>query len=246
MPRLTTKELTKQTWPDYVRFFSQGNGWDHCGCIAYHGLRAPKDVRLWTAKRDWALAIKQEKVEQRRTHGVLVYGGGDPVGWCQFGGPGEFAYRDTGPDAPWRITCFCTAPAWRGKGVSVVALRAAVQSIARREGRVIEARAVAAAPPDHVGLAEMKEWQRQMTRLLKEHGSGSDVVKRHQLAQPRVTMDVRGVGEVDAWDRSTGTFFHGGSVSMFEAEGFEATRVIQRTNKIGVPQPSFVGMCKEF
>ena len=43
----TTKELSNRTWPDYVRFFSQGNGWDHCGCTFAQGFRAPKEVRKW-------------------------------------------------------------------------------------------------------------------------------------------------------------------------------------------------------
>lgn len=32
---LRTKELSKRTWADFERLFSQGNGWDFCWCLAY-------------------------------------------------------------------------------------------------------------------------------------------------------------------------------------------------------------------
>jgi hypothetical protein len=35
----TTKELTKETWPDFERLFSQGNGWDFCWCMHFQRLR---------------------------------------------------------------------------------------------------------------------------------------------------------------------------------------------------------------
>ena len=87
--RLTTRELNKSTWGDYVKFFSQGNGWDHCGCTAYQGFQAPSKVRLWVDKRDWSLALKHKLLERGLTHGILVYCEGKPVGWCQFGRRGE-------------------------------------------------------------------------------------------------------------------------------------------------------------
>ena len=83
--KFTVRELNKSTWGDYTRFFSQGNGWDHCGCIAYQGFQAPSKVRLWTDKRDWNLEVKLRLLERGQTHGILVYCEGEPVGWCQFG-----------------------------------------------------------------------------------------------------------------------------------------------------------------
>src|SRR5919109_1220813 len=74
--RFVTKELSKRTWPDYVRFFSQGNGWDHCGCTAYQGFRAPARVRKWADKRDWNLAVKCDLVDRGLAHGILVYSDG--------------------------------------------------------------------------------------------------------------------------------------------------------------------------
>src|SRR5688500_16762976 len=84
-PKFSTKELSTHTWPDYVRFFSKGNGWDHCGCTAYQGFAAPSKVRKWADKRDWNLELKCDLVERHVAHGILVYADREPVGWCQFG-----------------------------------------------------------------------------------------------------------------------------------------------------------------
>lgn len=59
-----TKELSPRTWRDYAAFFSQGNGWDHCGCVAPQGFRAPQYIRKWADKRDCTLNVKRDQVER--------------------------------------------------------------------------------------------------------------------------------------------------------------------------------------
>src|ERR687892_2518836 len=88
----TTKELSKRTWPDYQRFFSQGNGWDHCACVHYQGVR--KRGGSFAHERDVNLAIKCDLVERGLAHGILVYDSKEPVGWCQFGPQDELPIRD--------------------------------------------------------------------------------------------------------------------------------------------------------
>src|SRR5262249_41904573 len=87
--KLLTKELSTSTWPDYVKFFSQGNGWDHCACMAWQGFRSPSTVRRWADRRDWNLELKYKLVASDLAHGILVYSNGEPVGWCQYGAKGE-------------------------------------------------------------------------------------------------------------------------------------------------------------
>ena len=94
---LTTKELSQRTWTDYVRFFSQGNGWDHCGCTFAHGFRPPKQLRKYADKRDWNLDVKCRLVQEGRAHGIVVYARGEPVGWCQYGPAYELPIVEHGP-----------------------------------------------------------------------------------------------------------------------------------------------------
>lgn len=204
---LTTKELSKRTWPDYVRFFSQGHGWDHCGCTAYQGFRPPREVRAWSDKRDWSLDVKCQLVENHRAHGVLVYDGTDPVGWCQFGPESELPIRDGGvrrrrlfgddEEKKWRITCFCTDPDYAGSGVAGMALRGSLEAIARRGGGLVEAWPVA-----HVNLDEAAEqdrrtlnrWYNKFARLCRSQPVDEEVLERH-IADAPPGVEVAATGE---------------------------------------------------
>ena len=234
-PTFTTKELSTRTWPDYVRFFSQGNGWDHCACTAPQGFRPPKDVRKWADKRDWNLEVKCRLVEERRAHGILVYTGGEPVGWCQFGPANELPIReggrrtrlfDEGEERRWKITCFCTMPDHTQQGVAGVGLRAALRAIATKGGGVVEAYPVALAkgdPETDERLARIHEWQRTLSRLLRTEPRKSPRIEEHLRNRVPVIETVEGVGEV------AGTYsgrFHVGTVELFRREGFHAVAVV--------------------
>ena len=262
----TTRELSTRTWPDYVRFFSQGNGWDHCGCTAYQGFRPPRDVRAWADKRDWNLDVKCRLVESGRAHGVLVYDGADPIGWCQFGPDNELPIRDggarrrglfaAGEERKWRITCFCTDPAYAGSGVAGIALRAALKAIARRGGGLVEAWPVA-----HIKLDEsaeqkrrqLRRWYNKFVRLRRDPTADREALERHIAeAPPGVEVvstgdgyDVRGVTVLDLRGgrqvqldgigtvSATGfARFHGGTTSMFQREGFRAVSVLPPSKRV--------------
>ena len=79
-----------------------------------------------------------------------MYESGRPVGWCQFGRKEAFPRIDAGrkyralslpgTNAPaWRITCFFVDPSMRHRGVTPVALQAALRAIERRGGGIVEA-----------------------------------------------------------------------------------------------------------
>jgi hypothetical protein len=263
--RFTTKELSKRTWGDYVRFFSRGNGWDHCGCTFFQGYRAPKELRAWSDQRDWNLDVKCRLLEHGRSHGVLVYAGGEPVGWCQFGPANELPlvargeYLDARAAGPrrrlfdqgekrlWRITCFCTCPDHAQQGVTGVALRAALRSIGKRGGGVVEARPIVLAkgdPATDERLARVVEWYRTFDRLIKTHGRFSDEMEEHLRNRVQVTEFVDGLGEVDATYNGRGA--NVGTVSVFHREGFEVVSVVPKRRSYVHPDrhPTHVLMTK--
>lgn len=248
MARLTTKELSERTWPDYVRFFSQGNGWDHCGCVAYQGFIPPAKVRKWADKRDWSLEVKCTLLDRGLAHGVLVYANGRPVGWCQFGpkrelpvpeaerrellngGPGwkrrrVLAESDDNGQA-WRITCFCTDKQFSQRGVAGVALGAALDAIRKRGGGLVEAFPIALVPECDERVAVAKQWRLGLFKLIRAHGRFSDEVERYLASPPpSPKLSVAGIGEVDASGWVYG-LMHAGTVGMFEQEGFTAVSAI--------------------
>jgi GNAT superfamily N-acetyltransferase len=149
----TTKELSKRTWRDFVRLFSQGNGWDFCACMHFHrpcGLPKSKWLRTREERGVRNRRQKKELVEQGSAHGILVYENGEPVGWCQYGTRDELPriensrkYRtfalEAGTEKLWRITCFAVLKNHRRRGVAGAALKAALEAIKVQGGGLVEA-----------------------------------------------------------------------------------------------------------
>jgi GNAT superfamily N-acetyltransferase len=100
--------------------------------------------------RDKNRAQNKEKkhalVMQGKAHGVIVYHGGKPVGWCQFGPSEELPrienmkdYRPTDNVNLWRITCFFTDRDYRREGVARAALEGALHYMKGHGTEVVEA-----------------------------------------------------------------------------------------------------------
>ncbi|HLE65111.1 MAG TPA: GNAT family N-acetyltransferase [Candidatus Bathyarchaeia archaeon] len=147
----TTKELGADTWPDFERLFEKHNGVQGgCWCMFYqrpHPVRAEmsRTERTTMNRKD-----KREWVREGRSHGIIVYKGRTPVGWCQYGPREELPridagrnYRKVEPLSPekrlWRITCFFVDKDHRGKGIANTALRATLESIGKQGGGIVEA-----------------------------------------------------------------------------------------------------------
>lgn len=156
-PAYTTRELSKQTWPDFEKLFSQGNGWDFCWCMHFQRPRSlPKNERLHS-RAERGARNRQEKREllaRGGSHGILVYAKGEPVGWCQYGPQEELSRIDSsrkyrglalegGAERLWRITCFVVDKRHRKRGVASAALRAALKAIRNKGGGLVEAYPVA-------------------------------------------------------------------------------------------------------
>ena len=95
---------------------------------------------------------KRQLVSENRSHGIMVYDGTTPIGWCQYGVGEELpriqtsrTYNKLAPKTDersgrlWRVTCFFIDRDYRGKGVAATALKAALNSIKREGGGTVEA-----------------------------------------------------------------------------------------------------------
>lgn len=149
------------------------------------------------------------------THGILVYAGPDPIGWCQFGPAGELPLpraREPSPaDTDWRITCFVTDKAHRMLGVAQLALSAALRSISRAGGGVVEGYPVVQGEPDGGFRA-----------LVRAHGRNSPEARSYLRDKGQPTRAIGGIGEVPVARGSFGFNSTQGTVSMFSREGFKA------------------------
>lgn len=219
-PRFTTKQLSKTTCDDFETLFAEGTGWGRCGCLFALDARRATKGGTWADQRARNLATMRGLVEQGRSHGILVYDNGAPVGWCQFVPNEVLRFADQAASgADWFITCFVVEPRYRGLGVSALALRTAVKAISRKGGGVVEghATAIAPGPPPKTSRADL-------------HVDG-DVLFYGGSAKVVYGVEVDGVGPVAAMYRS-GRSMHnaplGGTVDLYQREGFEAVSVLPR------------------
>ena len=142
MPDYTVQALTPQTWDAFARLAEKHNGvWGGCWCTYFHPsipdrLPGAEGSRL----------MKHQLVVEGRAHAALVFDGDDAVAWAEYGTPDELPNiyhrkeyltgADRAPD--YRITCFFVDRDYRRHGMSGVALRGALDLIARAGGGVVE------------------------------------------------------------------------------------------------------------
>jgi len=112
--------------------------------------RLPKNEWLHTRAERGARNRREklELVERGRSHGILVYAKGQPVGWCQYGPREELLRIDNGRKYQglvpagtgklWRITCFAVLKERRKRGVASAALKAALEAIRSKGGGLVE------------------------------------------------------------------------------------------------------------
>jgi ribosomal protein S18 acetylase RimI-like enzyme len=144
----TTRELSVATWPDFEQLFRT----HPCWCMTYHRPHAPTGRdKLHSRIKSSARNRRQKKrlVGTGLSHGILVYVGREPVGWCSYGLSTELpridSYRSYNKlalehhDRLWRISCFVVHHKHRRRGVARAALRAALDSIRKEGGGLVEA-----------------------------------------------------------------------------------------------------------
>lgn len=153
-PTYSTKELSTKTWRDFERLFRKPGEWSNCQCMWFHrvGPRPKEEVEGLTSKERNEKNFRSQKdlVRRGRSHGILVYSKGEPIGWCQYGPKEEFPRIDNASkyrSIPlvsedkrlWRITCFCVDKKYRNRGAAKAGLHAAISSIQKKGGGVVEA-----------------------------------------------------------------------------------------------------------
>lgn len=141
------KAYTLKTWPDFEALFGRHKGVrGGCWCT-FNRCTSTQFRDMSKAER---MEFQHALAESGRGCGLLVYEQDAPIAWCQFGPPEGFPRFDRGRDyrkleippdlAPqWRIACLFVDKHRRGEGWSKVALHAALESIARQGGGVVEA-----------------------------------------------------------------------------------------------------------
>lgn len=205
----STKELGPDTWPDFERLArKQGSCW----CMYY---QRPKPIRGNVSKEERRAMNKKDKetlVRQGRSHAILVYDGRTPVGWCQYGPREELPRIDAGRNYErlvalknkydptnfyrkveppsldkklWRITCFFVDKEYRRKGVARTALKAALESIKKAGGGIVEAYPVVSkkftSNPDWMWFGSPSMFRREGFKPVAPLGTSYSLMRRNIL-----------------------------------------------------------------
>jgi len=184
MGECTIKPLGRDTWDNFAALAERYNGcWNavHGSCWAQGGGCWCMRFQLGCTPRRAGEGNRERKerlVSEGRAHAALVFDGDAAVAWCEYGTPEELpniyhrkeyeAGRGNLPD--YRLTCLFVDKSYRRMGVAGIALRGALDLIARAGGGVVEAY-----PQDTAGREVSPSFLYNGTRsLFEQAGFGYD------------------------------------------------------------------------
>lgn len=136
------RALDASTWDAFARLAEKhsGMGFGGCWCTWFHS-------RVGRPEGEVGRAWKERLVREGDAHAALVFDGDAAVAWCQYGSPEElpriyhrkeYEATSTGEPPDYRVTCIFVDRDYRRKGVAAVALRGALELIAKAGGGVVE------------------------------------------------------------------------------------------------------------
>ena len=141
MPRVEVHPLTPRRWPDLEKLFGPRGACGGCWCMYWRLPRKQYEKQKGEGNR----RALRRLVTSGNPPGLLVYLGGEPVGWCALA-PRE-AYPVLGrsrvlarvDDKPvWSVVCFFVARGHRNCGVTRALARAAVAYAKKKGAKIVE------------------------------------------------------------------------------------------------------------
>jgi GNAT superfamily N-acetyltransferase len=139
--KLKFHPLTAERWSDLETLFGARGACGGCWCMAWRLSRAQFEKQKGPGNKK---ALKKI-VATGPAPGVIAYSGKQPVGWCALAPRESYPALDRSrvlrrlDDLPvWSVSCFFVAKPFRGRGVTVALLEAAVKYALRQGATVIE------------------------------------------------------------------------------------------------------------
>jgi len=133
--------LTQERWTDLEKLFGKHGASGGCWCM------------WWRLKRSEFLKQKGEGnrkalkriVDSGEVPGILAYANGQPIGWCSVAPRESYpalersrVLKRVDENPVWSVVCFFVAKQFRHKGVTVALLKAALEYVRKRGGKILE------------------------------------------------------------------------------------------------------------
>lgn len=139
---LEAYSLGMDRWKDFTSLFGRNGACGGCWCMSWRLKKADFEAQKGEGNKQ---AMKQ-LIEQDEPAGVLMYLGGEPVGWCAVAPREKYIRLEHShifkriDDRPvWSVSCFYLSKANRRKGLSVELIHAAISYGKLHGAEVIEA-----------------------------------------------------------------------------------------------------------
>ncbi len=168
---LAVRPLGPDTWEAFSALAERHNGmgFGGCWCTWFHPRRATMDCDVEAGR-----PYKEFLVQKGLSHAALVFDGDLAVAWCQFGPPEELPniYHRKEYDAglvrspDYRLTCIFVDKSARRRGLAEVAVKGALQLIARAGGGIAEAYPRDVQPGERIKPAFLYDGTRSMFEKL--------------------------------------------------------------------------------
>ena len=134
--------VTKRRWADFETLFGERGACGGCWCMFWRLTRKEFESQKGAGNRKAMKAI----IDSGKTPGVLAFSQGQPVAWCSVAPRKHFPALERSrilkpvDDLPvWSISCLFVDKQFRRKGVSTRIIKAAVDHVKKKGGRVVEA-----------------------------------------------------------------------------------------------------------
>ena len=139
--KLEFHPLTPERWSDFETLFGERGACGGCWCMWWRIARSQYEKQKGAKNRQ---AMKK-LVDGGHTPGILAYQDGRPIGWCSTAPRESFArlersnvLKPVDEQPVWSVVCFFVAKEHRRNGLSVKLLKAAIDFVRERGGRVVE------------------------------------------------------------------------------------------------------------
>ena len=141
MPDLTIFPATPDRWTDFETLFGPRGAIGGCWCMWWRLTRAEYERQKGEGNKGAMQAI----VASSEVPGLMAYAGDQPVAWCSVAPREAFPSLDRSrvlkrvDEQPvWSVVCFFITKPYRGQGVSVQMLRAALDYAGQHSARIVE------------------------------------------------------------------------------------------------------------
>jgi GNAT superfamily N-acetyltransferase len=139
--KLEFHPLTPARWRDFEALFGERGACGGCWCMWPRLSRSQYEAQKGARNK----RAMKKLVDGGQTPGIIAYQNGQPIAWCSVAPRQEFLrlersriLKPVDEQPVWSVVCFFVAKEHRGGGLSAKLLKAAIDFVRERGGRIVE------------------------------------------------------------------------------------------------------------